>query len=179
MDLRPTQQGLWRPAYSALLTATSAPTSFAELGGFTQSCFAAVKLAEVARRELGHPRSAEMVAKWVEGLELVERLAGELLVRRPGVAESYTVNQTATDVFYLCAGVDQLVDAGLVVLDGPPPVAMTPRALMRQLSLSGAAEALLPLVETIPVIPAAGPQQPVSESRAPGDITPRRAAEPL
>ena len=121
-----------------------------------------------------------MVAKWVKGLELVERIGGEILVRRPGVAESYTVNQTATDVFYLCVrrcsksemasvihdrsglpaderivdlALDQLVDAGLVVLDGPPPVAVTPRALMRQLSLSGAAEALLPLVETVPVIP--------------------------
>lgn len=133
-----------------------------------------------------------MVAKWVEGLELVERLAGELLVRRPGVAESYTVNQTATDVLYLCArgcsksemaetihersglpadervvdlALDQLVDAGLVVLDGPPPVSMTPRALMRQLSLSGAAEALLPLVETIPVIPAAAAGQPAPTAR--------------
>ncbi len=142
-----------------------------------------------------------MVAEWVEGLELVERLAGEILVRRPGDAESYTLNMTAAFVFDLCVrgysksematiihdrsglpadervvdlALDQLVDAGLVVLDGPPPVGMTARALMRQLSLSGATEALLPLVETVPVIPTAtaGPQQPVPQSRAPGPTPP-------
>ena len=143
-----------------------------------------------------------MLAKWAEGLQLVERAAGEILVRRPGVAESYALNQTAAVVFDLCDGgyskseiatvirdrnglpadervVDlalvELVDAGLVVLDGPPPpVGTTRRTLMRRLSLSGAAVALLPVVETILTTPAAaaGPQQPVPESRAPGHIKP-------
>ena len=143
-----------------------------------------------------------MLAKWAEGLQLVERAAGEILVRRPGVAESYALNQTAAVVFDLCDGgyskseiatvihdrnglpadervvdlaLDMLVDAGLVVLDGPPPpVGTTRRTLMRRLSLSGAAVALLPVVETILTTPAAaaGPQQPVPESRAPGHIKP-------
>lgn len=133
-----------------------------------------------------------MVAKWVEGIEIVERTAGEILVRRPGVADSHVLNQTAGHVFDLCVrgysklemakvihdrtglpadervvdlALATLADAGLVVLDGPPPVGTTPRALMRQLSLSGAAESLLPAVETIVVIPAAatGPQQPAPE----------------
>jgi hypothetical protein len=134
-----------------------------------------------------------MLAKWVEGLQL-ERAADEILVGRPGVAESYALNQTAGVVFDLCDGgyskseiatvihdrnglpadervvdlaLDMLVDAGLVVLDGPPPpVGTTRQALMRRLSLSGAAVALLPVVETILITPAAaaaGPQQPVPE----------------
>jgi hypothetical protein len=124
-----------------------------------------------------------MVAKWVAGIEIVERTAGEILVSRPGDAESYVLNQTAGHVFDLCEhgysklemakvihdrsglpadervvdlALRELADAGLVVLDGPPPVGMTPRALMRQLSLSGAAECLLPAVETIVVISPAG-----------------------
>src|SRR5881227_1303305 len=107
-----------------------------------------------------------MAARRVDGVH-VERAADEILALKMGTSEARPLNQRAAAVFHLCDGktsksemaaeirrrtglpadeeiVDlalaELVDAGLVVLDEPEPRStITRRALIRRLSLSGAA----------------------------------------
>ena len=121
-----------------------------------------------------------MAARRVEGLQ-IERAADEILALKPGAARSHALNQTAAVIFDMCDGthskaemaiaikhhtglpademvvdlaLDELVDAGLVVRDGPP-AGISRRALMRRLSLSAAAAALLPVIEPILLTPVA------------------------
>ena len=142
-----------------------------------------------------------MAARRVEGLQ-IERVADEILALKSGATESHALNQTAAIVFDLCDGahsksemaaaiqhrtglpadesvvdlaLDGLVEAGLVMLDGSPTQAgITRRSLMRRLSLSAAAAALLPVVETIlrtPVAEASLQEEPRWSQRPPGIIT--------
>src|SRR5262245_54618575 len=130
-----------------------------------------------------------MGARRVEGLQF-ERVADEILAVKPATLEAHALNQSAAAVFDLCDGkasksemaaeiqrrtglpVDEeivelalaeLVDAGLVVLDGPEsPSTISRRALVRRLSLSVAAVMMLPIVETILVPPAAAQASPTT-----------------
>jgi Coenzyme PQQ synthesis protein D (PqqD) len=122
-----------------------------------------------------------MAARRVAGVQ-IERAADEILAVRPGISEAHALNQSAAVVFDLCDGktsksemaaevqrrtglpaneeiVDlalaELADAGLVTLDSAEsrPTA-TRRSLIRRFSLSAAAIAMLPVVETILAPPA-------------------------
>src|SRR5579859_4188345 len=122
-----------------------------------------------------------MGAKRVEGVQ-TERAADEILAVRPGTTEAHAINQSAAAVFDLCDGtkskaemaaeiqrrtglpadeeivdlaLEELADAGLVMLDEAEPRAtVTRRSLIRRFSLTAAAVAMLPVVETILVPPA-------------------------
>lgn len=117
-----------------------------------------------------------MGARRADGVR-VERAADEILALKAGTLEAHALNQSAAVVFDLCDGtvskseialeiqrrtglpadeaiVDlalaDLADAGLVVLDeSEPPTIVTRRSLMRRFSLTAAALAMLPVVETI------------------------------
>src|SRR5262249_20848156 len=130
-----------------------------------------------------------MAPRRVEGLQF-ERLADEILAVRPATLEAHALNQSAAAVFDLCDGkasksemaaeiqrrtglpadeeivelaLAELVDAGLVVLDGPEsPSTISRRSLIRRLSLSAAAVMMLPVVETILVPPAAAQVSPTT-----------------
>ena len=130
-----------------------------------------------------------MAARRVEGLQF-ERVADEILVVKPGTLEAHALNQSAAAVFDLCEGkasksdmaaaiqrrtglpadeeiVDlalaELVDAGVIVLDGPEsPSTISRRSLVRRLSLSAAAVMMLPVVETILMPPAAAQASPTT-----------------
>src|SRR5262245_40738610 len=130
-----------------------------------------------------------MAARRVEGLKF-ERVADEILAVRPVTLEAHALNQSAAAVFDLCDGkasksdmaaeiqrrtglpadeeivelaLAELVDAGLVVLDGPEsPSTISRRSLIRRLSLSAAAVMMLPVVETILVPPAAAQVSPTT-----------------
>src|SRR5262245_43111699 len=130
-----------------------------------------------------------MGARRVEGLQF-ERVADEILAVRPATLEAHALNQSAAAVFDLCDGkasksemaaeiqrrtglpadeeivelaLAELVDAGLVVLDGPEsPSTISRRSLVRRLSLSAAAVMMLPVVETILVPPAAAQASPTT-----------------
>ena len=141
-----------------------------------------------------------MVAKRFDGLQ-IERASDEILALKPGAAQAYALNQAAAIVFDLCDGghsklemataiqhhtglpadekvvdlaLDALVDAGLVAFDGAPPeVGISRRALIRQLSLSAATVALLPVVQPIMCKPAAAASSPhpgiqLAQGRPPG-----------
>src|SRR5262245_36539988 len=139
-----------------------------------------------------------MAARRVEGLKF-ERVADEILAVKPDTLEAHALNQSAAAVFDLCDGkasksemaaeiqrrtglpVDEeivelalaeLVDAGLVVLDGPEsPATISRRALVRRLSLSAAAVMMLPVVETILVPPAAAQASPTTTTTSPSTST--------
>ena len=130
-----------------------------------------------------------MAARRVEGLQF-ERVADEILAVKPATLEAHALNQSAAAVFDLCDGkaskskmaaeiqrrtglpadeeivelaLAELVDAGLVVLDGPEsPSTISRRSLVRRLSLSAAAVMMLPVVETILVPPAAAQVSPTT-----------------
>ena len=132
-----------------------------------------------------------MAARRVEGLQF-ERVADEILAVKPATLEAHALNQSAAAVFDLCDGktsksemaaaiqrrtglpadeeivelaLAELVDAGLVVLDGPEaPSMISRRSLVRRLSLSAAAVMMLPVVETILVPPAAAQVSPTTTS---------------
>lgn len=116
-----------------------------------------------------------MFAKRVEGL-VVQRAANELLAVRESTGEAHALNETAAIVFDLCDGetspavmatevtrrtglptdeaivqlaLGELAESGLVILPAPPAAVYTRRAIMRQLSLSAAMVAALPVVESI------------------------------
>jgi len=123
-------------------------------------------------------------ARRVEGVQ-IERAADEILAVKTATSEAHALNQSAAVVYELCDGktsavqmateiqrrtglpadeeivnlaLAELADAGLVVLDGPePPAAPTRRSLLRRFALTGAAAAMLPVVETI-VLPSTNPQ---------------------
>jgi len=130
-----------------------------------------------------------MAARRVEGLQF-ERVADEILAVKPATLEAHALNQSAAAVFDLCDGktstadmaaaiqrrtglpadeeivelaLAELVDAGLIVLDGPEsPSTISRRSLVRRLSLSAAAVMMLPVVETILVPPAAAAVSPTT-----------------
>ena len=121
-----------------------------------------------------------MKAKRVEGVHL-ERAADEILAMKTATSEAHALNQSAAAVYELCDGkasksemtteirrrtdlpadeeiVDlalaELVDAGLVALDGPEPRSkISRRSLIRRLALSSMAAKMLPAVETVLVPP--------------------------
>jgi len=143
------------------------------------------------------------MVKRSEGL-LVERPMGEVLVMKTGTEEAHALNQAAGIVFDLCDGdisksemavaiekklglpadpeivdlaLNELGDAGLITFQGPDEMPqVTRRSLVRRLSLSFAAAALLPIVETILVPSAAaqtsGPVAPVSIQPIPVAVVP-------
>jgi hypothetical protein len=122
-----------------------------------------------------------MAAKRVEGIH-IERAADEILAVKTATSEAHALNQSAAVIFDLCDGtvskyemaarlqrrtglpadeqiidlaLAELVDAGLITLDSPEPLAtVTRRSLIRRFALSAAAVAMLPIVETILVPPA-------------------------
>lgn len=122
-----------------------------------------------------------MAAKRVEGVQ-IDRAADEILAMKADASEAHALNQSAAVIFDLCDGrvsksemaaelqrriglpadeeiVDlalaELADAGLITLDDSEPRATaTRRSLMRRFSLSAAAMAMLPVVETILAPPA-------------------------
>src|SRR5262249_20750716 len=132
-----------------------------------------------------------MGARRVEGLQF-ERVADEILAVKPATLEAHALNQSAAAVFDLCDGkasksemaaeiqrrtglpVDEeivelalaeLVDAGLVVLDGPEsPPTISRRSLIRRLSLSAAAGHVLPAPRTAPLPPAAAAGGPTAHT---------------
>src|ERR1700709_2233346 len=115
-----------------------------------------------------------MTAMRVDGVRL-ERAADELLAIRPETSEAHALNQSAAAVYELCDGahskadmaaeirrrsglpadesivglsLTELVDTGLVVLDTPQaPRVISRRSVIRALAISGAAVAMLPIVE--------------------------------
>ena len=122
-----------------------------------------------------------MAVRRVDGL-LIQRAADEILALKAGSSEAHALNQSASAVFDLCDGtvsksqmaaeiqrrtglpadeeivdlaLSELADAGLVELgESEPQASVTRRSLMRRLSLTAAAVAMLPVVETILVPPA-------------------------
>ncbi len=147
--------------------------------------------------------------KRIEGL-LIERADGELLVMKTATQEAHALNQSAGIVFDLCNGttstadmaaeiarqtglpadetivglaVAELLDAGLVTAAPPEaPAAFTRRSVIRTLSLSAAAAAMLPIVETI-LVPSAhaqgSPTPGVPMSPAPMSVpAPKAPASP-
>jgi hypothetical protein len=120
-----------------------------------------------------------------EGL-LVERCESELIVFAPGSNEAHSLNETASRVFELCDGVTtrgqivealavaglpadeavvdlalaDLSEASLVIDDAGPDTSLTRRLVIRKLGLSATAAAMLPIVETIFVQPAAAQTSP-------------------
>jgi hypothetical protein len=121
-----------------------------------------------------------MVARRVEGVE-IERAADEILALKEGSLEAHALNQSAAAVYDLCDGntskfemageihrrtglpvdeeivdlaLSELVETGLVMLDGPESRSGgTRRALIRRLALSSTLALMLPVVETV-VVPA-------------------------
>jgi len=146
-----------------------------------------------------------MAARRVEGLQF-ERVADEILVVRPGTLEAHALNQSAAAVFDLCDGkasksdmaaaiqrrtglpaddeivelaLAELVDAGLIVLDGPEsPLMISRRSLVRRLSLSAAAVMMLPVVETILVPPAAAQVSPTTTSTSTSTTSSTSSTQP-
>jgi hypothetical protein len=142
-----------------------------------------------------------MAAKRTEGVQ-VERAADEILAVKTASSEAHAINQSAAVVYELCDGttsrseiaaeiqrrtglpadeeiVDlalaELADAGLVVLDeAEPRPTVTRRSLIRRFSLTAAAVAMLPVVETILVPPASAQ----SSGHAPSPMAPVRAPTP-
>jgi hypothetical protein len=113
---------------------------------------------------------------------IIERCGSEMVVFVPVTNEAHSLNRTASLIFDLCDGVTtraqmvgalqdvglpadasvvnlalaELVDASLVVLDDPrQQLGVSRRTVIRRLGLSATAIALLPVVETILVQPAA------------------------
>lgn len=134
----------------------------------------------------------------VAGL-LVERLESELIVFHPGSNEAHTLNETAAVIFDLCDGttsraemavalqaaglpaeagvVDltlaELSEASLVIDDDPgAETGLTRRALIRRLGMSAAAAAMLPVVETVFIQPAAAAVSPKPPGPGPTPPTP-------
>jgi hypothetical protein len=125
-----------------------------------------------------------MTASRVPGVRLV-READEILAIKLATSEAHALNQSAAVVYDLCDGrsskadmaaaiqrrtglpadedivnlaLDELLDAGLIVLDAQHASAgTTRRSLIRRFAMSAAAIAMLPLVETILV-----PQQVIA-----------------
>jgi len=123
---------------------------------------------------------------------IVERCGSELVVFSPADHEAHALNETASLIFDLCDGVTtraqmvaalhdvglpadtaivnlalaELAEASLVVLDdqrrGP---GVSRRAVIRRLGLSATAIAMLPVVDTILVQPAA------AQTSTPGTTT--------
>jgi hypothetical protein len=119
-----------------------------------------------------------MVARRVEGVE-IERAADEILALKEGSLEAHALNQSAAAVYDLCDGntskfemageihrrtglpvdeeivdlaLSELVETGLVVLDGPESRSVgTRRSLIRRLALSSTLALMLPIVETVVV----------------------------
>ena len=113
---------------------------------------------------------------------IIERCGSEMVVFVPATNEAHSLNQTASLIFDLCDGVTtraqmvaalrdvglpadtaivnlalaDLADASLVVVgDERREPGLSRRAVIRRLGLSAAAIAMLPVVETILVQPAA------------------------
>lgn len=131
-----------------------------------------------------------MRARRVEGVQ-IERAADEILAVNTAGSEAHALNQSAAVVYDLCDGktspaqmaaelqrrtglpadegivnlaLAELVDAGLVLLDSPePPPSPSRRSLLIRFALTGAAAAMLPVVETI-VLPSANPSNCSSEA---------------
>ena len=129
-----------------------------------------------------------MRAKRVDGVR-IERAADEILAVKKASLEAHALNESASVVYELCDGkssvaemaaeiqrrtglpadeeivnlaLAELADAGLVVLDNAEPSpAPTRRSLLRRFALTGAAAAMLPIVETI-VLPSTNPDSPGS-----------------
>jgi len=146
-----------------------------------------------------------MAARRVEGLQF-ERVADEILAVKPATLEAHALNQSAAAVFDLCDGkasksdmaaaiqrrtglpadeqivelaLAELVDAGLIVLDGPEsPLMISRRALVRRLSLSAAAVMMLPVVETILVPPAAAQVSPTTTSTSTSTTSSTSSTQP-
>ena len=105
-----------------------------------------------------------------------ERVEKELLVYRQGTGETHALNEAAAVVFGLCDGANSraemateiarrcglpadeaivdlaladLQEAGLIVTEEGDRPAVTRRSLIRRLSLTAIAVAMLPVVETI------------------------------
>jgi SAM-dependent methyltransferase len=130
-----------------------------------------------------------MTARRVEGVQ-IEHAADEILVMRTATSEAHALNRSAAAVYDLCDGntsksemvadihrrtglpandeiVDlalaELVDAGLVVLDDPAPRSnVTRRSLIRRLALSSRTARMLPVVETILILPVDAGAPPTS-----------------
>jgi Coenzyme PQQ synthesis protein D (PqqD) len=126
-----------------------------------------------------------MAARRVEGVE-IERAADEILALKEGSLEAHALNQSAAAVYDLCDGntskfemaaeihrrtglpideeivdlaLSELVETGLVMLDGPESHSVgTRRALIRRLALSSTLALMLPVVETV-VVPAVAEAQ--------------------
>jgi coenzyme PQQ synthesis protein D (PqqD) len=126
-----------------------------------------------------------MTATRLENVK-IERAADEILAVNSITSEAHAINQSAAAVFDLCDGktskaemaaeihrrtglpadeeivdlaLSELADAGLITLDESEPQARTTRrSLIRRFSLTAAAVAMLPVVETIlvPTASAAG-----------------------
>src|SRR5205823_8347999 len=93
-------------------------------------------------------QSAAVVYELCDGKTHAAEMAAEIQRRTGLPADEEIVNLALTE----------LIDAGLVVLDDPePPPAPTRRSLLRRFALTGAAAAMLPIVETI-VLPSTNPQ---------------------
>jgi coenzyme PQQ synthesis protein D (PqqD) len=122
-----------------------------------------------------------MPAIQAEGL-IVERCGSELVVFVPATNEAHSLNPTALLIFERCDGatsraemvaalesvglpadpgivslaLSDLAEASLVVIDDEAPqLGVTRRVVIRRLGLSATAIAMLPVVETIFVQPAA------------------------
>lgn len=123
---------------------------------------------------------------------IVERCGSELVVFAPVAHEAHALNQTASLIFDLCDGVTtpaqmvaalhdaglpadtaivnlalaELAESSLVVLDDRPrELGVSRRAVIRRLGLSATAIAMLPVVDTILVQPAA------AQTSTPGTTT--------
>src|SRR5262245_59379837 len=146
-----------------------------------------------------------MAARRVEGLQF-ERVADEILAVKPATLEAHALNQSAAAVFDLCDGkasksemaaeiqrctglpadeeivelaLAELVDAVLVVLDGPEsPSTISRRSLIRRLSLSAAAVMMLPVVETILVPPAAAQASPTTTTTSTSTTSSTSSTQP-
>jgi hypothetical protein len=113
---------------------------------------------------------------------IIERCGSEMVVFVPATNEAHSLNQTASLIFDLCDGVTtraqmvaalqdvglpadasivnlalaELAEASLVMVDEQPPqLGVSRRTVIRRLGLSATAIAMLPVVETILVQPAA------------------------
>jgi choline dehydrogenase len=129
-----------------------------------------------------------MTAKRIEGVGF-ERKGDEIWVAKPDAVTGHALNQSAAVVFELCDGehskaqmaaaiqqrtglpadeaivnlaLNELVHAGLVVLESPAQATTTRRSLILRFALSAAAVTLLPVVKTILLEPSAKAQSPTS-----------------
>jgi hypothetical protein len=113
---------------------------------------------------------------------IIERCGSEMVVFVPATNEAHSLNRTASLIFDLCDGVTtraqmvaalqdvglpadtsivnlalaELAEAALVIVDDQrPELGVSRRTVIRRLGLSATAIAMLPVVETILVQPAA------------------------